>query len=262
MKTITFPNYQRVTLWEAEIRAAKGDSAVNEAYRKIGLTGNESPVKAKTFIAKWNALRELDPSITLPRQTREAVQNIGKAVMPATPSPATLANQPKPIRSFAPTAPPKQTPPGRPAIDGNLRGLDRMRASIRADIEAGTHGLPPPAASDDPWKLPASLSSVPRVGNKVDRLTLDQLGVLAIEVFGEVATCLLVATSESDAQTLHRLERQFFIENLKIPGQTAESFSPNLRMSPQVGIFAGPNRRQQCRIDAFVAHLEESNPHL
>ena len=66
MKTLTMPNYQRVTVWEADIRATKGDAIVDAAFRKAGLSGNESPTKVKTFVAKFNALRELDPSIELP----------------------------------------------------------------------------------------------------------------------------------------------------------------------------------------------------
>ena len=264
VKNITFPNYQRVTLWEAQIRASEGNEKVDSAFHQAGLTGNEPPFKVRTFVAKWNALRELDPSIALPPKTREAIQAIGGAVRPAVMPVAAPAKQTipavagiAPLKTFAPAAPQGPTSPARPAVDGNLRGLDRVRASIRADMQAGTHGLQPAAAESDPWKLPASLASVPRVGNKIDRLTLDQLGVLAVEVFGEVATCLLVASSEGDAETLHRLERQFFVEGLTIPGQTPDSFSANLRMTPQTTGLAGvSHRRQQCQVDAFVAHLE------
>jgi hypothetical protein len=252
MKTLIMPNYQRVTVWEAEIRATKGDAIVDAAFRKAGLAGNESPTMVKTFHAKWNALRELDPSIMLPRQTREAIQSIGgaQAKSPAVPLPVSPA---KPSQSAKPA------PQARPVIDANLHGLDRVRASIRADMQAGTHGLQPLAADNDPWKLPASLASIPPAGKKIARLDVDQLGALACEVFGEVETNRLVATSNSDAQTLARLERQFFVENLRIPGQT-DAFDASLRMTNSTTGLAGvAHRRQQSQIDAFVAFLESES---
>ena len=123
----------------------------------------------------------------------------------------------------------------------------------------GLIGLQPLAAENDPWKLPASLASIPPVGKKIARLDVDQLGALACEVFGEVETNRLVATSNSDAQTLNRLERQFFIENLTIPGQT-DAFDASLRMTNSTTGLAGvAHRRQQSQIDAFVAFLESES---
>jgi hypothetical protein len=255
MKTLIMPNYQRVTVWEAEIRATKGDAIVDAAFRKAGLAGNESPTMVKTFHAKWNALRELDPSIMLPRQTREAIQSIGgaQAKSPGLPLPV---SPPRPSQS-APTRP---APQARPVIDANLHGLDRVRASICAEMQAGTHGLQPLAAENDAWKLPASLASIAPVGHTIARLDVDQLGALACEVFGEVQTNRLVATSNSDAQTLNRLERQFFIENLTIPGQTDNAFNASLRMTNQTTGLAGvAHRRQQGKIDSFVAFLESES---
>ncbi len=252
------PNYQRVTVWEADIRATKGDAIVDAAFRKAGLSGNESPTKVKTFVAKFNALRELDPSIELPPKTRDAVKAAsGTQARPALPIQSSAGvNAPRPSQSAIPTRP---APQARPVLNANLHGLDRVRASICADMQAGTHGLQPLAADNDPWKLPASLASIPPVGKKIARLDVDQLGALACEVFGEVETNRLVATSNSDAQTLARLERQFFVENLRIPGQT-DAFDASLRMTNSTTGLAGvAHRRQQNQINAFVAFLESES---
>ncbi len=256
------PSYSRVLVWEQEARAAKGDTVVDAAFRAAyqaaGLSGTERKEQMKVVMAKWDALRKLDPSVELPQKTRDAVKAAGgtaRFALPVTPLP--VANVARPFQS---AIPPKPASPARPAVDGSLRGVERMAASIRRDMAAGIHGLQRPATDDDPFKIPVSLASIPPVGRKVARLDVDQLGALACEIFGEVETNRICATSSSDAETLHRLERQYYIEGLKIPGQTAESFAANLRMSPPPsGIFGGMHRRQQTMIDAFIAFLESES---
>ena len=261
MKTSNFPSYNRTKVFETALRAARGDAAVEKAFKDIGLTGNEQPFMAKTWMAKYRALVALEPSIALSQQAQNALQSIvGSTARPSAVASSTVSPTGRVSKPLSPARPSQSAIPTRPVIDANLHGLDRVRASIRADMQAGTHGLQPLAADNDPWQLPASLASIPPVGRKIARLDVDQLGALACEVFGEVETNRLVSTSNSDAQTLNRLERQFFIENLTIPGQTDNAFNASLRMTNQTTGLAGvAHRRQQGKIDSFVAFLESES---
>jgi len=240
-----------------------GNATVDAAFRNAGLMGTESKLTARTINRKFNVLRLLDPSIELPQKTRDAVKAAGgpasylsPVASPTVSAPASLTKLFSSARPVAPAAKPADS-------NANLHGMERIMAGIRREKATGTFGLPPTANEAGAWSLSPSLASIPAVGHTIERLDVEQLGALCCEVLGEVETNRLVARSNSDVETVHILERQMFIENLHIPGQKDDSFDPNLRMTNTTTGLAGvSHRRQQCRIDAYLAHLEESNQNL
>jgi hypothetical protein len=250
MKQIMMPSYVRVQVWDQETRAALGDAVVDAAFRAAfqaaGLSGTERKETMKVVMAKWNALRQLDPSIELSKKARDAVKAASGAFRPALP-----------VASLPTASLPKLSPPATPSKPTQgLHGMELCRASIRADIAAGTHGLQA-VADDNGLKLPPALANVPTTG-KMDKLSLDNLGLLALTTFGAVAVTRLVSSCDSNAATRMKLERQFWVEGYDLRGNSENSFPANLQMTPPTGIYATFHRRAQAVIDLFLQHLSSN----